>query len=91
MRGTITGACGVPPIRANLGTLQAGGSTRIDDGPPLNNKKDESEQDRNHLPEGMETARGNCGFLDVSTILSKDRRTNCPCLLSLWGILVSGD
>src|ERR1700752_746363 len=33
---------------------------------------DESEQDRNHLPEGMETARGNCGFLDVSTILSKD-------------------
>src|SRR5215467_1140147 len=24
-------------------------------------------------PEGMGAARGNCGFLDVSTILSKDR------------------
>jgi hypothetical protein len=24
-------------------------------------------------PEDMGTARGNCGFLDVSTILSKDR------------------
>jgi hypothetical protein len=24
-------------------------------------------------PEGMGTVRGNCGFLDVSTILSRDR------------------
>jgi hypothetical protein len=28
-------------------------------------------------PQGMGTARGNCGFLDVSTILSKDSCRKC--------------
>ena len=39
-------------------------------------------------PEDMGTARGNCGFLDVSTILSKDSKLMALALVSTMAAAV---